>query len=203
MKYMLKYYRGAELKFISHLDTIRVFERAFRRAGLPVAFSEGFNPHPRFSIALPLALGHESLGELMELTLNKNLTPIEVKNRLNEVLPDGLKILEVNEYLDQRTLMSRVSKVVYRILLNYPQDFLYAQKEKLLKQNPQILKKTKRGEKLVEFWQAVTLLEVVADGIRVVINVGEISLRPEEIAKAFLGDMPEEATYVREEIILS
>lgn len=203
MKYMLKYSRGAELKFISHLDTIRVFERAFRRAGLPVAFSEGFNPHPRFSIALPLALGHESLGELMELTLNKNLTPIEVKNRLNEVLPDGLKILEVNEYLDQRTLMSRVSKVVYRILLNYPQDFLYAQKEKLLKQNPQILKKTKRGEKLVEFWQAVTLLEVVADGIRVVINVGEISLRPEEIAKAFLGDMPEEATYVREEIILS
>ena len=203
MKYILKYTRGAELKFISHLDTIRVFERAFRRANLPVAFSEGFNPHPKFSIALPLALGHESLGELMELTLTQDLAPAEIKLKLNEVLPEGLKITEVKEYQDQRSLMSRVTGVVYQVLLNYPEEFLYHKKEILLKQNPQILKKTKRGEKLVEFWQAVLDLEVITGGIRVVINLGENSLRPEEIVKVFLGELPEEASYLREKIILS
>ncbi|GAV21685.1 TIGR03936 family radical SAM-associated protein [Carboxydothermus pertinax] len=203
MKYLLKYSRGAELKYISHLDTIRVFERAFRRAGMPVAFSEGFNPHPKFSIALPLALGHESFGELMELTLNQNLAPVEVKQRLNEVLPKGLEVLEVKEYHDNKSLMSRVNKVVYRIKTNLLKEKLLEKKNRLLRESPQILKKTKRGEKRIDFWQAVDSLEVVEDSIRVVIRVGENSLRPEEVARALLGEDLDNINFIREEIILS
>ncbi|WP_075866562.1 TIGR03936 family radical SAM-associated protein [Carboxydothermus islandicus] len=203
MKYLLKYSRGGELKYISHLDTLRVFERAFRRANLPVAFTEGFNPHPKFSIALPLALGHESQGELMELTLKKALPPGEIKDRLNSVLPYGFKVLEVKPYSDDRSLMARVSKVVYRIKVNLPRTELLARKEKLLAANPRIVKTTKRGEKQIDFWQAVEALEVQDDGIKVVIKVGENSLRPEEVAKTFLGYLPGDIEYIREEIILS
>ncbi|NYE57247.1 TIGR03936 family radical SAM-associated protein [Carboxydothermus ferrireducens] len=203
MKYLLKYSRGGELKYISHLDTMRVFERAFRRANLPMAFSEGFNPHPKFSIALPLALGHESQGELMELTLKQFLPPEEIKERLNSVLPSGFKVLEVKPYLDDKSLMSRVSKVVYRIKINLSNTELLARKEKLLTDKPRIVKNTKRGEKQIDFWQAVEALEVQENGIKVVIRVGENSLRPEEVAKIFLGYLPEDIEYIREEIILS
>ena len=61
----LKFSRGEKLKYLSHLDLMRLWERALRRAGLPAAYSEGFSPHPRISLASPLAVGVTSRAELM------------------------------------------------------------------------------------------------------------------------------------------
>ncbi|MCL2281064.1 MAG: TIGR03936 family radical SAM-associated protein, partial [Dehalococcoidia bacterium] len=70
----IRFRRGEEIKYISHLDLIRVWMRAFRRAGVELAYSEGFNPHPRLSLAAPLALGVIGLSELIDVYTVKPLS---------------------------------------------------------------------------------------------------------------------------------
>ena len=82
--------------WISHLDLMRLFQRAFKRAGLPLTHTQGFNPRPSVSIALPLSVGVESHCELLDFELYGEEVPYdEIRQRLNEVLVDGVKILAV------------------------------------------------------------------------------------------------------------
>lgn len=82
--------------WISHLDLMRLFQRAFKRAGLPLTHTQGFNPRPSVSIALPLSVGVESSCELLDFELDGQEVPCdEIRQRLNEVLVDGIKVLAV------------------------------------------------------------------------------------------------------------
>lgn len=82
--------------YISHLDLMRLFQRSFKRAGLPLTHTKGFNPRPSVSIALPLSLGVESICELLDFELEaEGFTCEEIKNRLNDHLTEGVRILEV------------------------------------------------------------------------------------------------------------
>lgn len=84
--------------YISHLDLMRVFQRAFKRAGLPLTHSQGFNPRPSVSIALPLSVGVESGCELLDFDLEGEKVPCnEIKDRLNAALVEGVRVLEVYE----------------------------------------------------------------------------------------------------------
>lgn len=84
--------------YISHLDLMRVFQRAFKRAGLPLTHSQGFNPRPSVSIALPLSLGVESSCELLDFELEgEKVSCSEIKERLNAALVEGVQVLEVYE----------------------------------------------------------------------------------------------------------
>ena len=82
--------------FISHLDLMRLFQRAFKRAGLPLTHTQGYNPRPSVSIALPLSVGVESTCELLDFDLYGEKIPNEeIKDRLNAALVSGVKVLEV------------------------------------------------------------------------------------------------------------
>ena len=82
--------------WISHLDLMRVFQRAFKRAGLPLTHTQGFNPRPSVSIALPLSVGIESSCELLDFDLDGEPIPeAEIKRRLNEKLVEGVRVLDV------------------------------------------------------------------------------------------------------------
>ena len=82
--------------WISHLDLMRVFQRAFKRAGLPLTHTQGFNPRPSVSIALPLSVGIESSCELLDFDLDGEPIPEEeIKRRLNEKLVEGVRVLDV------------------------------------------------------------------------------------------------------------
>lgn len=82
--------------WISHLDLMRVFQRAFKRAGLPLTHTQGFNPRPSVSIALPLSVGIESGCELLDFDLDGEPIPeAEIKRRLNEKLVEGVRVLDV------------------------------------------------------------------------------------------------------------
>lgn len=82
--------------WISHLDLMRLFQRAFKRAGLPLTHTQGFNPRPSVSIALPLSVGVESVCELMDFDLDGVQLPCEeIKARLNMALVDGVRVLDV------------------------------------------------------------------------------------------------------------
>lgn len=82
--------------WISHLDLMRLFQRAFKRAELSLKHTQGFNPRPSVSIALPLSVGVESVCELLDFELEGDLPPMEdIKNRLNRTLVDGVRVLSV------------------------------------------------------------------------------------------------------------
>ena len=82
--------------YISHLDLMRLFQRSFKRAGLPLTHTNGFNPRPSVSIALPLSLGVESVCELLDFDLEtEGFSCGDILDRLNQCLTDGVKVLKV------------------------------------------------------------------------------------------------------------
>jgi len=91
----IKYCRGEELKYISHLDIMRLWQRALNRAGISLAYSEGFHPHPKISLAAPLAIGVTSEAELMDVTLTRQVSPHFFTAAVNQQLPAGFEILQV------------------------------------------------------------------------------------------------------------
>ncbi len=92
----VKYTKGEEIKFISHRDLMRTFQRAVRRADIPIAYSQGFNPHMKISWGNALKVGQSSSGELAQLQIDGWIKPAELMARLNRHLPKGLEILEAN-----------------------------------------------------------------------------------------------------------
>lgn len=108
--------RGEELKFLSHLDLMRLWERAFRRAGILLAYSEGFTPHPRISLAAPLPVGVTSQDELMDVFLSRWLSPQSFVGQVMKQLPRGLTISDVRPVgLDEPSLQARVSFAEYNV----------------------------------------------------------------------------------------
>jgi len=88
------YKKGEEVKYIGHRDLMRAFQRAVRRADLPIAYSQGFNPHMKISWGNALKVGATSEREEAVLQFEQWAKPDEVKERLNRVLPRGLAILD-------------------------------------------------------------------------------------------------------------
>ncbi|TAK60047.1 MAG: DUF2344 domain-containing protein [Dehalococcoidia bacterium] len=84
--------RGEDLKYITHLDLMRFWERALRRAEIPVAYSEGFSPHAQISLAAPLAVGTTSEGELMDVFLERPMTPSDLIRSIGSQLPPAIEI---------------------------------------------------------------------------------------------------------------
>ena len=88
------YAKEGPARYISHLDLIRAFERAARRAGLPLAFTQGFNPHPKLSFAAPLAVGTAGEAEFADLELTGNISAGVVTEALSGMFPEGLRVIE-------------------------------------------------------------------------------------------------------------
>mgnify|MGYP000346853142 CR=1 FL=1 len=93
----MRFMKTGRAKYISHLDLIRCLQRAVCRAKLPAAYSEGFHPHMQTSFATTLPLGFTGTGELMDLELSEPLPCETVMERLNAVLPEGIRILEAGK----------------------------------------------------------------------------------------------------------
>jgi radical SAM-linked protein len=114
--------KGDALKYISHLDLARAWERAFRRAGLPVAYSRGFNPRPRFQIAAALPVGVSGGVELLDLWLTEPTDPDAVLDRLRPQLPAGLEALAAeNVELRSPSLQSLMRAADYRVIVRGPE----------------------------------------------------------------------------------
>jgi radical SAM-linked protein len=89
--------RGEEVKYVTHLDLMRFWERALRRAEIPVAYSEGFSPHPQIAMAAPLPVGVTSEGELMDVFLERVMTPRALVDQITPELPPAVRIVRVEE----------------------------------------------------------------------------------------------------------
>lgn len=182
-------------KFISHLDLMRTMQRAFIRAGVPIKHTEGFNPHPYMTFAMPLPVGTESVCELMDFGLLGPIPAGEVPGLLNAVLPEGIEITECYEsekkfkdikWLDIEGLLFYDSKVTYAdglaALLNG---------EKLIME-----KKTKRSTVTADVRPLIDSCDVSAVGsgelrLRARLAVGDPALSPAQLISAVGQNAPE------------
>ena len=107
---------GDELKYISHLDLMRLWQRALRRADIPLAYSQGFSPHPRISLAAPLAIGVTSSCELMDIYVTSRVSPHHFIKAVCRQLPQGIDIFEVVEMgLGLPSLQSQMQYAEYEV----------------------------------------------------------------------------------------
>ncbi len=125
-RYRMMYAKDGPAKYISHLDLIRAFERAARRAGLPIAFTQGFNPHPKLSFAAPLAVGTAGEAEFADIELDQLMPAEVVAESLAAALPQGLRLIEVRQAAQSApALMALVDRAVYTAkaaLIDPPQN---------------------------------------------------------------------------------
>jgi radical SAM-linked protein len=137
-------------KYISHLDLNRCMLRTFRRSGLPIWYTEGFNPHPYYSFALALSLGFESSCEILDFNITDDeMSMEEIRDKLNAVMPEGMGIVKVAL---QKQKITAIAKAEYTFsLVTDNADGLFEAAQSLLAL-PEILieKKTKKGIKEVD-----------------------------------------------------
>lgn len=116
LRLRIKFSRGEELKFLSHLDLMRLWERALRRARIPLAYSQGYTPHPQISLGAPLAVGVTSEAELIDIRLLRWTTPSLFEAQVKEQLPRGIELLEVWQIgLKVPSLQSQIKFAEYRV----------------------------------------------------------------------------------------
>ena len=126
--YRIKYSKEGPAKYISHLDLLRTFARAGKRAGLPLAFTQGFNPHPKISFAAPLGVGIAGEGEFADMELTGDLPAIVVSETLSASLPEGLQILETRIVsMPTKSLMAIVGLATYRGAASLYRSFTQAE----------------------------------------------------------------------------
>ncbi|MBU7008750.1 TIGR03936 family radical SAM-associated protein [Phosphitispora fastidiosa] len=114
----MEFSKGDQVRFLSHLDIVKAFERAIRRAGIPIAFSEGFNPHPKMNFASALAVGVTSDREYIDIELRETMAAGEVMSGISGVLPAGIKISGAMVVPDNSpALMAIVNRADYRIIV--------------------------------------------------------------------------------------
>ena len=116
LRLRLRFCRGEEVKFISHLDIMRLWQRALTRAGIEFAYSQGFNPHPRISLAAPLPIGVTSQTELMDILCAGRVSPHFFTDAVSQQLPPGIEILQVYQIaLTLPSLQSQVRFAEYKV----------------------------------------------------------------------------------------
>lgn len=188
-KLRLRFSKTGRAVYISHLDLMRTMTRAFLRAGCRLKYSEGFNPHPNISIALPLSVGCESLCEIMDFRLIEEKEPIDILKSLSIQLPEGIEALEV--YGAERKV-KEIKWLKISGIFEYDERDAAEMTEKLnafyLRESIVISKKTKRGIGETDIRPAIKEIEFTQAGADVrldaVISAQEPTLNPELLAEA-------------------
>ena len=170
MKVRIKFAKEGMMKFIGHLDIMRYFQKAIRRAELPIAYSGGFSPHMILSFAAPLGVGITSLGEYFDMELTKDLPTEEIRSRLDHEMVEGMRVLSARKVADGKAskAMSLVAAADYRITFREGYGFSDGWKEKVPaffgQESIKIWRKTKRSEKETDIRPWIYRLETQGRG---------------------------------------
>ena len=165
-KYWVKYEKTEPARFISHLDLLRALDRSIRRAEVPIAYSQGFNPHPKLSFATALSVGIVSHGDYLELELVEDLDSQAIIERINETLPKGIRFLDAKKVEKKvPTLGAIVEATLYQVVLNESnKDNLDEKITKLLNQEEILVqRKSKKGMKTVDILPLIRSLSLEQD----------------------------------------
>lgn len=185
--------------WISHLDLMRLFQRAFKRAGLPLTHTQGYNPRPSVSIALPLSVGIESSCELLDFDLDGVLsfTCDEIKERLNAALVAGVRVLEVYERGRKiRDLALLSCQVQLEYDAGIPEGTVDAIRELFSRESLPVPKKSKNGPTEQDIIPMIQQLDVIAADAHTVMLEAVVccqnpSLSPMQLAAAIEKYLPD------------
>lgn len=197
-KYRMLFAKTGRAVYISHLDLMRTITRAFLRAECRLKYSEGFNPHPNISIALPLSVGCESVCEIMDFKMLEDMPCEEIKSRISDQFPEGIEVIDVYE------MQRKVKEIKWlRIsgVFEYDERDAAQMAEKLNEfyaaESIVITKKTKRGIGESDIRPAIKEISFESSGTDVILNAvisaQEPTLNPELIADALRQLAPEYA----------
>ena len=189
MKVRIKFSKEGPVKFVGHLDTMRYFQKAIRRANLPVAFSGGYSPHMIMSFAAPLGVGTESLGEYFDLELAETVPTSEITRRLDAVMVEGVHVLSTR-YVEFRP--GKEPEISWKDKIS---DFL-AQPE------IKVMKKTKRSEKEIDIRPFIYKMELQGDKIFMMLASASANYtKPELVTDTFFSwlgiELPEFAYSIK------
>ena len=176
MRAMIRFGKKPRLRFISHLDLQRFFQRALNRTGLPIAFTQGFNPHPILSFGSALALGWTSEYEIIDVKLSVPMGRKRTEEAMAQALPEDLPVLEVRLVDDKYPApMSMVRASDYEItLLGENTDaVLNAVETFLAKDSVMAMRKTKSGEKEVDIRPLAISIERTENGLNARLKLTE------------------------------
>lgn len=149
--------KEGRLKYISHLDVTRCLARVFKRSGLPIWYTQGFNPHAYLTFALPLPLGVESRCESFDFRLTEEVSYEEVKDRLNAVLPDDLRALRAAAPVMEPGVICWAD---YRLTFRDDDPAAGEAFDRLLAiEHLMVTKKTKKGEQQIDLKEKMTVLQ--------------------------------------------
>lgn len=192
--YRIKFTKGEEIKFIGHLDIMRMFQRAIKRAKLPVAYSQGFNPHQLLSFANPLTLGTTSEGEYGDFEMTEKIEPAIVMNELNKTLPKGAKVLD-SVLITKKTesAMASIDAAKYIVYAGKKRVGVTLEneiKKYLAQKEIFVVKKTKRNEKLTEIRQDIFDMKDISEEGQIKLYLylaagSRRNLKPEPVMESF------------------
>lgn len=182
--------------YISHLDIMRTFQRGLTRAGIAVKHTEGFNPHPYISVALPLSLGYTGECEFLDMVVLDNMSGDEIARRINETLPEGIEVERV--YENARPVRD-IACSEFEIRMEYDNGVPLGVIKKLFdlfgQEEIVVIKKSKRGESetniapmIHEFSVSEREGDIV---IKTILSAGNTSLNPEYVIKAIGKYLPD------------
>lgn len=209
-KLRLLFSKTGRAVYISHLDLMHTMQRAISRAGFSLKYSEGYNPHPQISIALPLSVGMSSRCEIMDLRLNEEVSFDDFRERLNASLPEGIEVSEVYEPEEKSSAVKWLRvRGTYEyddrdVSLMLPQLAEFFERESIV-----VPKKSKRGLTDADIRPMIQEISFTSgeEGIIIaeaLISASEPTLNPELITAALVKHAPEIspdfASYERVEI---
>ena len=186
----VKFRKVGSLQYISHLDLHRTFNRVLVRAGIPLWYTQGFNPHAKMVFALPLSVGTESECEYLDVRVDRDISPAEMKDRLNAQLTDELRVIEVYEAKAKPTAVQWAS-YRYDILPSENGEALFEKIRAIFRAPVVMKKKTKSGEKEIDIMPLIRSMTLSYDPQRGSIHMeamlsaaGESYLNPEYLMTA-------------------
>lgn len=202
MRIRIKFRKYGVMKFIGHLDIMRYFQKAIRRAEIPIAYSEGFSPHQIMSFAAPLGVGITSDGEYLDIELKESVTTKAALQSLNQAMVEGMEVTSFRQLSDSnKKAMSIVAAADYKISLKdkyEPADVDYIKGyEEFFVNQKEILvtKQTKKSEKVIDLKELVYDFKVEMEENRPVfflrVSTGSVdNLKPELVIEelySYLG----------------
>lgn len=195
-KLRLRFKKTGRAIYISHLDLMKTVQRAFSRAGYALKYSEGFNPRPQLSFALPLSVGMASVCDVLDFKLKQDADLAELPQKLTDALPEGIEIIEV--YEPQRKAAA-IKWLEISGVMEYDENNTAEMAEQLTAffaaDEIIITKKTKRGEGEADIKSAIKSIAFTPDvgqvNVHAIISAQEPTLNPELLTQALVQKAPE------------
>lgn len=159
----IHYKKIGNMKFLSHLDMVRLMERGLRRAGVPLKFSQGFNPHPRIAFAAPLSVGVSSEYELVDIELTEAIDLSAFQEAFSTYFPSGIQMVRGRLLEKSQSLMSLITDCSYAVTVHVAegQGDLFAKTVGILMDQEEILAQKKGKDKKIKTVDVRPLLKHV------------------------------------------